>query len=161
MSGTVGSGNSTWPEEMGCCRSIELFVENTWLTCFFQYKFCRSKMVGDINYNLVRICPWGHRLGLALVLSKTSTVGWLGTGRSLEGRGYECANRMLQRMRLPDGGWWFRYHHHILLTFILLSNCTIFNHIWAEEATCYFENALNSCIRNHFLLCNRGPASDM
>jgi len=32
MSGTVGSGNSSWPEEMGCCR---------------------SKMVGDINYNLV------------------------------------------------------------------------------------------------------------
>merc|ERR1719341_2763675 len=32
MSGAVGAGNSTWPEEMGCCR---------------------SKMVGDTNYNLV------------------------------------------------------------------------------------------------------------
>merc|ERR1719500_278701 len=52
MGGAVGAGNSTWPEEMGCCR---------------------SKMVGDTNYNLV---DWAE------------SEAWKGEGMSLPSECY-------------------------------------------------------------------------
>ena len=49
-----------------------------------------------------------HTLGLTLARPKSWALGGLGKVWSLEGGGNESSLRMLQLMRLPEGGWRFR-----------------------------------------------------